>query len=904
MKKGIVFIAPHGARNKKIAVFEEIVSQCPGSDYSSVLYITPSTFSQAETRRQFFSYLKTRHQKKVYIPFQSFTLASFCTNLFETHGREDIVSDRAAPMILCEILDEKSIGYARLLSDLLGSIRHYIVEKDLSQIKEDIRTLIFEEKTARQAEKAIGLIKAYENKLQEKGLIDFEHAVKKSLSFIEKFENPSVLVLDDFFDPTPLEVAVLETLIKKSETAYVLVEESAEFSKHFESCSAGIEKKRLKPSYRRKIAGYFLYPSMEDEVEGIARGVKARILEGVRPCEIVVSFPEFQKYLPMLKRVFQKHGIPIDIAEYDISHTKPFIALEEMVTCIEDDYPRNEFLSFLTSPHFPGIPKILKEWAAFFSNRAGIVKGRQAWLSTKATVLNSTDEEIFKEVMKALDDFQRGINNIIHTLDKLKEAHNLPLFVDELETVLDSLGFFDSFEEPMPFSYNHDVSKGIEGLFSELRHFAGLFCSDTTGVDRAGYYLRHLFTCLKGRDENINGVRVVPFELAVILESRALFFGGMIEGDLPSRPGIDPLLPENVKKALGIPFLEYYLRRQKRYFERLIHASSDDPYFSCPAAEGDKVFLPSPFLDWELKLLPPELNIFTEEEILVRKGAFKQREFSQVLWDGKLSLDRHVRKILMNKFGPKKFFSVTRLDAYRQCPLRFYIEKFLCLEIEKPPAFEVEARLWGRLAHKIMEYLVKDKSAALETLNERLFQALEKSLSEFPIGDFWSSIAQEIFLRLLPMLIEQETEIRIQGFRPYMVEKTLKATVHRLKLKGKIDRIDRRTSNFEPRTPHAVILLDYKTGSFNKDSLQLPLYACMWQEEYSDPVEKTGFYSLKSGSVDWHPKKSSMEAFIQDALKDAERIVQEIRKGIFIPSPSKDTECRYCYHADLCKAAK
>ncbi|MCK5139359.1 MAG: PD-(D/E)XK nuclease family protein, partial [Thermodesulfovibrionia bacterium] len=101
-----------------------------------------------------------------------------------------------------------------------------------------------------------------------------------------------------------------------------------------------------------------------------------------------------------------------------------------------------------------------------------------------------------------------------------------------------------------------------------------------------------------------------------------------------------------------------------------------------------------------------------------------------------------------------------------------------------------------------------------------------------------------------------------------------------------------------------VILFDYKTGAIDRDSLQLPLYACMWQEEYSDPVEKTGFYSLKSGSVDWHPKKSSMEAFIQDALKDAERIVQEIRKGIFIPSPSKDTECRYCYHADLCKAAK
>ena len=807
-------------------------------------------------------------------------------------------------MILCEIMDEKSIGYARLLSDLLNKTRHYMPDKNLPYIKEEIKTLIFEEKTVRQAEKAIELLEAYEKKLQEKGLINFEHAVKRSISFIEEFENPSVLVLDDFFDPTPLEMAVLETLMKKSDTAYVLVEESAEFLKHFVSYGTGIEKKKLKRAHRRETAGYYLYPSMEDEVEGIARGVKARILEGVRPYEILVSFPELQKYLPMLKRVFQKHGIPLDIAEYDLSHTKPFIVLEEMITCIEDDYPRNEFLSFLTSPHFPGIPGILKEWAAFFSNRTGLVKGRQAWLSMKVTLLNSTEEEISPEVMHTLDEFQKQINKIIHSLDKLKKAHNLPLFVDELETVLDSLGFFDSLEAPVPFSYKSDISKGVESLLSELRHFAGLFCTGTGGIDRAGFYLRHLFGCLRGRDENINGVRVVPFELVVALEPKALFFGGMIEGDLPSRPGIDPLLPENVKKSLGIPFLEYYLGRQKRYFERLVHASYDEPYFSCPAAEGDKVFLPSPFLDWELKLQPLEMNISTEEEILVRKGAFKQRVFSEALWDGKLPVDKHVRKIIMSRFGPQKFFSVTGLDAYRQCPLRFYIERFLCLEIEKPPKFEVEARLWGRLAHRTMEYLLKDKDAELETIHERLFKALERSFGEFPLGDFWSRVAREIFLRLLPLLMNQETAIRKQGFKPYMVEKTLKATVSRLKLKGKVDRVDRRASNSELQTPNAVMLLDYKTGFFNKDSLQLPLYACMWQEENSDPVEKTGFYSLKNGSVEWLPKKSGMEAFIQGALKDAERIVQDIRKGIFVPSPLKETECRFCYHSNLCEASK
>ncbi|MEF9437238.1 MAG: PD-(D/E)XK nuclease family protein [Candidatus Mariimomonas ferrooxydans] len=926
MKEGIVFIAPLGARDKKAVIFKEIVSQCSGSDYSSVLYITPSAFGQREAGRQFFSYQKSSPGKKVYIPFRSLSLKNLCGDLYEAYGKEYIISDCIKPLVLCEILGKKNIGHAYLLSELMSKIRHYIFDKELGPLKEDIKSHIFEEKTMDRAVRSIGILEAYEKELKEKGLIDFDGAVRQSIPFVREHISPPVLVLDGFFDPTPLELEVIKALIERSDKVYALVEEGAEFLKFFVSCETKFREKRLKSFHRREAAGYYPCSSMENEVAGIAKGVKGLILEGVRPNQITVSFPVLHKYLPMLKRIFQKHGIPTSIAEYRLSHSKPVVAMEEMIISIEEDYPRDEFLSFLISAYFPGIPEILKEWAVYFSIRAGIVKGKKAWLCIKETLLNSADEVISADEKEILDEFQLKIKQTINILEKLKQQKVISSFIDELESILNMFGFFGvKLRERPDFSggdsavhYRDDITREMDRLFFELRQFTKLYDIAEDGIETMGFYLRQMLKGLKGSDENIDGVRVVPFELAAGLESRAIFFGGMVENDLPSRPDIDPILPERVKKTLGLPFLEYYLDRQKRYFKRILNVSSHDPYFSCPMADGDKIFLPSPFLDWERSLNSPVLNISTEEEILVRKGAFKQRDFSEMLWAGisfridpddsyragELPRGKKIKDILLQTFGPKIFFRVTDIDVYRQCPLRFYIERFLCLEREKAPKFEVEARLWGRLAHKTMEYLYKDGDIKLKDIDKRLFKGLEKSLNEFPIGDFWSKVAREIFQGLLPRLKEQETDIRLKGFIPYMVEMPIKARINSLGIKGKIDRIDRRQLSTVNCQQSSVILFDYKTGAIDRDSLQLPLYACMWQKENAESAEKAGFYSLKDGSIEWYPKKEDMEEYMNNALMNTEEIVRHMRKGIFEPVPFKHGQCRYCDHSALCREAK
>ncbi len=918
MNERIIYITSPNVMDKKSLLFNKILSLYPDSDYSSIMYIGPNAFILTEAKRQFFSFLKKSNKKLAYIPFRSFTLKDLAASIDESFGKGGIIPEHIRILMLCEILKERDIGHAVILSKLLQKVRHYLPEKTLSQFKDEVKHLIFEEKVLQRVEKAVKTLEKYEEEIVRRGFVDTEEVMKNCLTLMrsesERFSSLKIetLVIDGFYDPTPLELRLIEEVIERAKRVYAIVEDDTELLNFLQSYKSRFKTITLKGRRLRENPVCYAYPSMEEEVDGIAKRIKAMILEGTRAEEIIVTFPSIQKYLSMLKRVFQKHGIPFSIAQYDLSNEKAIVAVKDMVTSIEEDYPRTEFLSFLTSLYFPKIPQVVREWAVAYSNRAGIIKGKDTWLSLRDRVLNSK-EEISENEKSLLNEIQKVIKSVIESLERIKHSRDLISFVDELESTLIRFGFFDSLIE-----YGlSEILEAINNRFAELRRFALVFDSDLRGLNALGY-LRYLLTGIEGRDEQKGGVNILPYEFAAVKEAKAMFFGGLIDGEFPSKPEIDPILPEKVKKALGMPYLEYYMDRQRRYFQRLLNVSLHEPYLTFPSQEGDKIFLPSPFFEWKGSLPIPHINISTEEEILIAEGLAKQRNFAEALWNGEVPMRKDFKSLLTRYFGQDCYIRVTDIDEYRKCPLRFYIEKVLKLEIERPPRFEVEAMLWGILAHRVMEYLYKDGDVDIKDINKRILEGLEQALKDLPFGGFWAGVAREIFIRLIPKIEARELDIRMQGFSPYTTEKTIKTEIKGLKLKGKIDRIDKKKvtkratgqggkellESSNPRTLEScsVILLDYKTSWIDKDSLQLPIYAAMWQTENKEDVERVGFYSLKDGSVEWFPKKGvNMDEFIENALQTTEEIIEKMREGIFAPTPSQDTECRFCKHSALCK---
>lgn len=886
MNNKTLFIAQPGARKKREHIFKQLVALCPPNDFSSVLYICPNSFIITEAERDFHNYLK----RPAYIPFQTASLKQFAERILHEKSGGHIISDRIRPLIIGEILSEKNAGYTNLLADLFRKLKHYMPGKELSEIRDKTISLIFEEKAAKRAADAIESLIMYEDCINKKDLIDSEEVLKMSTPIIEESKEMPIVAIDGFFDPTLFELEVIMALIEKAEKTFLLADSSSGICQSL-SDYKGFSIIKLDSKIRRENSPYSFYPSIEEEVESIAKASKAMLLEGTNPWDIVVTFPDIRKYAPIMKRVFAKHGIPLSIEEQDLSCSSPVIALESLLTCIEEDYPSYDFLALLTSHSFPEVHPLIKEWAVAYSYRAGIIKGKESWLSIKETLLNSMTEKVTDEEKARIEHIQNEIRDIIGLIENVKRKKTLPGFLDALEEVFRRLGFSGN-------PAHSEITDMIGAQFDELRQFHKI-CGETPNFEsRPAALLRNLLKDMKAFSKRDGGVRLIPFELAAGVESEALFFGGAVEGDLPARPVIDPILPEKVKKELGLPHLEYYISRQKRYFNMILHSCRIEPYISCPSAEGDNLLLASPFLDWDSVSPSSTPNIFSEEEIYIMEGMRGNHKVRS-----EVSLGKNP------DIGPyfRGYISVTDIDSYRRCPRRFYIEKVLNMTAEEPPKFEVEARMWGSLAHKTMEHLFRDGDIDIDGMDKRLFEGLALALKRFPVGDFWSKVAHDIFRRLLPELKAREKDIRADGFTPFQVEKKVAAEPGSLKIKGKIDRIDKKKGQgsgvkgeggFSGNT---VILLDYKTGTSDKDSLQLPLYAAIWKKENNGYVEKVGAYSLRDGSVTWYPSKGDMKEYTENALIKAEEIIGNIRRGIFPPEPHNEQECRFCYHSPLCE---
>jgi ATP-dependent helicase/nuclease subunit B len=924
-----LFIAPPGARNKREHLFQGIIKSRKNTDYSSTLYLVPNTFIGTEAKRQFFSYQKKVQNQAAYIPFYTLTVKQFSSRIINASDSINTISAEMRTILIHELLEHENLGYASLLSALFSKIIHYIPDKQLSTVREQIGQLIFDDTVSHRATRAIAILENYEKFVGRLNLSDPDGLIRQSIQLLDSqaHEDPhslsgiDSLVIDGFFDPTPLERQFITSLIKKVNRADILVEKDTEFCKYLQSAFSKATINRLDSKFHRKKSAYYSYASMEDEIEGIAREAKRLILNGSRPWDIIVTFPRLQKYLPMVKRVFSKHGIPLSISSQSISSTPPANAINELLNCIEDNYSRNSFLSVLTSPHFPKIQATVREWAVTLSYRAGIIRGKSEWMSLNDTLLNSSKEELSEDDKKLLSSFQKEINLIIALIENIKTQKGLASFAGAFDSVLNRLGFFDSIDEDMPSPYSQVVTR-IGDVIAELRRLSELNNKTSHGPETALSYMRFFLQDLQGHQDSRDGIRIIPFELAAGTETEELFFGGLLEGELPSSPDIDPVLPEEVKKELGLPYIDYYLKRQRLYFGRLLNIPSSEPYLSCPAAEGDKIFLPSPYLEWDSVIHPPDSNIVTQEETLVQQGAAKYSEPSPGFFGNsrlkpiKPAEQRNGRALFHRITALSKgYFSVTDIDFYRKCPLRFYIEKVLGLEMETAPRFEIEYRLWGILAHRVMEYVFRDGEFDISEIETRLLNGLEAGLKNFPSGEFWKGVAREVFMRLLPLLRERESEMRQEGFTPYVVEKKLRAEIDGLRLKGKVDRVDIKKQgsgikgsrgsgekNGQGTTDNSntVRLLDYKTGNIDSESLQLSLYALMWQKNFPEPVEKTGFYSLKDGQLSWYPKKSSMEENIKGATEKTLAIVTAIKRGEFPAEPSKVGECRFCNHRPLC----
>jgi ATP-dependent helicase/DNAse subunit B len=878
-----LFPVPLNYRGITTKLLKEALKEVPWPDYSQIIYIAPTPRKLRDAQKIFHALVKNP-----YIPPRFFTLKQYAQHLFEKGMSGTVLPQIMVPLIISQLSDN-TIGYANILSELLRELKQHHPSRDLAALQEELSDLfgklgIPEDATGRM-HAAFDVYEQYQSLISASGYFDQNDVLNHSSSVLSRHIGAvDILIVDGFYDMTISERNLFSELVRHARMSIASFPHDIYHCFKTDSYYAflknnfNIKEVRLEPNIQHDNT-YIKYSSPEEEVEGVARNIKNLFVSGRLSGSdwIVVTFPHLSGYRNLTERIFRRYGLPFSVSLQRSPVQKgPIRDLLKLLDSIADDFPRQAFTSFLNSPYFKNIPELLKKSIPYLSFTSGIIKGKESWQYLGAGARTRSDQ---------IDDALSRIFSHLERLIRIKDSAVPLKFQNEIDKALSALGWEATQEDKDLL----DTSFGKVNIITELSG------SNVISLRRLTDSMRHILSAEEYIGEE-PGIQIMDFLETRGLEPDYLYFCGLKDGDMPSRPPLDHVLPDSVRTEYGLINLNAYLSVQKLNFLRIINASKN-VHLSFPEMDGERLFLPSPFLPWDREMTEQVPGIFSHAEKQIGSG---RHPFTDSIRE--ISLKKNTLQSLLAK-KLRMPYRVTDIDAFRMCPRRFFIEKILKLESTDISEYEIEPKLLGTIIHAVMEELLKERVTDIDSLRKRADLILDNILKRHHVETYLKKLVKESFLEILPEIFEIETGFRDEGFQPHELEMSLEESVlPDITLKGKIDRIDKGKDLFR--------IMDYKTGTATIGSgiitkgkdLQLPLYAAMLASR-GFPVEKAGIYSLKDPGVKWIPTqrdRHTMDTYIGSSLTSLEGVVDRIRRGNFDADPVEEFYCTKCPENPFC----
>ena len=279
-----------------------------------------------------------------------------------------------------------------------------------------------------------------------------------------------------------------------------------------------------------------------------------------------------------------------------------------------------------------------------------------------------------------------------------------------------------------------------------------------------------------------------------------------------------------------------------------------------------------------------------------------------------------------------RVYSPTALNAYLQCPLRFYYSSVLRLREKSDLTGDVDAAETGKAVHDILREF---HWAHRGTTPLRASAGWE--------GDMAGIVDRVCLQRFGPQLDGERHLLRVQirrrmgeYLRDYLrplvaesevrileLETPIEGVLHGFSFTGFIDRMDQRDGR--------IVIMDYKTGGdtkadrialdkldpSNRDtwssaiaSVQLPVYALLYAARTQTPLSEIRPVYLRLGLEEINP--AAEHSFVADEtlLEAAYALSSQVLEGIlneivdpeipFVPATDLDTACVHCGFKTLC----
>lgn len=240
--------------------------------------------------------------------------------------------------------------------------------------------------------------------------------------------------------------------------------------------------------------------------------------------------------------------------------------------------------------------------------------------------------------------------------------------------------------------------------------------------------------------------------------------------------------------------------------------------------------------------------------------------------------------------------SYSQLNTYESCPRQYMFGSVLNLR-----GRQSRYALAGSVIHEVLEEFLKSFKHTREAKLDDLLGLFE---DHFARADFETELERRQHhddgVAMMERFFADDSG---RSTDPVELEKWFEFTLGDIKVRGKIDRIDRHPDGrFE--------VIDYKTGrvkskrAYAQDDLQLPVYTLAMREGLKMDMKCATIYSLKDGKrVTLNYGKDLTEAAIEGARARILKIAAAVRAGRFDPDPD-EWKCSWCEFRMLCPASQ
>jgi ATP-dependent helicase/DNAse subunit B len=738
-------------------------------------------------------------------------------------------------------------------------------------------------------------------------------------------------------------------------------------------------------------------PNPRNEIEEIIRRIVSISGEGVPLYEMAIVILGGDVQRKMVEDILSEYGIPFYSKGLPLKQQRTAKGLLFFVNTLLNDFLQEDVLNFLSSlnstylyhNNYDEIELVDKFRELTYS--LNIVGGYENWLSSIEYFLNNvtaSESELggFLDIKNFVEVVFDILKDIRSKFPELNRRENPEYLVSILKRFIEEYLDTDNNKELV-----YDILSKFENLADYINsiEFADFLNNLTGEIDEKNVNLKKF---------QKSGINILDKNQIRGMAFNTIFIPQFQEGIFPSSLKRDPFLDDNLRMTINsktdkrIVILKDGTKEDKLLFGNLILSSKEKLSISYSRFQllNSKDEFPSHYI---LEIAGKLYNKLVDYEELTDKSELtffdyilkdnKKPTISLIEFDGKMidslkkdysiasakeyflqnalySSEKNLRKlsqniqniknknlwgIIVNDEILQKFrnwfnqreHSVTGIEQYSNCPLRYFYNYVLSLSTTSPPEryFTISPLQKGSIVHNVLhryfsEFKEKNRKFSLRELDNNI-EKISKDVSD-EINKLFINPPEEY----LPVIKAEKKNISISiqeainkdkeaygDFRPEYFEAMFGYTKGRgdvitrepvtivfndgssINIRGKVDRIDFGDG--------ILRIIDYKSGSSvisqNKidsmfetgDILQLPLYLYIYNlindDEYPEFLLQY-FYLKKNRFVSIYKDKTLYD-LIDKVNEILCKLTNSINKGIFIPYIN-DRTCDYCDFRIIC----